>query len=644
MHNYVGQQIDRYRITERLGMGGMAVVYKAYDTRLERDVALKLIRTGEIPESQHERLFKRFEREAKAQARFSHRNIIPVFDYGEVDGSPYLVMAFIPGGTLKDRLHGPVDWRQAVRWLIPVAEALSYAHQRGIVHRDVKPANILFDEEDQPILTDFGIAKVLETDEATLTGTGLGVGTPEYMAPEQWQGKTSAATDQYALGVVLYELITGRKPYAADTPAAVAIMQATEPLSPPSSLVRGIPDTVEKVLYKTLARDPQDRYADMGRFANAFQRLLEKEKIKELDQHRKIAPSPSTSESETDFIKENTWDTLDATSIESMDGAMLKQKRGLPKWVLWAGIGFVGLIILSLIIGLGGNLVNMDKEISESLSMMATETATTTIPPTATNTITPTKTTTLTPTPEPTMGIGSTMINEIDRAEMVYVPAGEFTMGSEEPKAWSREAPAHLVYLDSYWIYKYEVTNAEYRLCIESGICDADIDNYPDNQYPAIFVNWNDAQNYCTWSGGRLPTEAEWEKAAKGIVNRRFPWGNDVWCPVGGHEIPQSDRDPIGCLDEGPGPVGGFPKGASPYGALDMAGNVWEWVSDWYSTAYYANSAYESPPGPNEGDLKIFRGGSWAYDYWYSRVTFRFYASPNYSNDEIGFRCVVDEP
>ena len=145
MQNYIGQQIDRYRITERLGMGGMAVVYKAYDTRLERDVALKLIRTESIPQDQHERLFKRFEREAKAQARFSHRNIVPVHDYGEVDGSPYLVMAFISGGTLKERLQGPVDWRQAVRWLIPVAEALSYAHQHGIVHRDVKPGNILFD-------------------------------------------------------------------------------------------------------------------------------------------------------------------------------------------------------------------------------------------------------------------------------------------------------------------------------------------------------------------------------------------------------------------------------------------------------------------------------------------------------------------
>lgn len=124
MQNFVGQQIDRYRIIERLGMGGMAVVYKAYDTRLEREVAIKIIRTDEIPESQHERLMQRFEREAKAQARFSHPNIVPVHDYGEVNESPYLVMEYIRGGTLKERIHGPVDWRQAIYWLLPVADAL----------------------------------------------------------------------------------------------------------------------------------------------------------------------------------------------------------------------------------------------------------------------------------------------------------------------------------------------------------------------------------------------------------------------------------------------------------------------------------------------------------------------------------------
>ena len=273
MQDYVGKQIDRYRITERLGMGGMAVVYKAYDTRLERDVALKLIRVDEIPPSQHERLMKRFEREAKAMAKFSHPNIVAVHDYGEVDGSPYLVIEYIPGGTLKDKTGQPIPVETAIGWITPIADALAYAHEFGIIHRDVKPSNILFDQKGRPILTDFGIAKILETDEATLTGTGMGVGTPEYMAPEQWQGKTSAATDQYALGVVLYELITGKKPYSADTPAAIAILQATEPLPRPSAMVPKIPDIVEKVLYKALARDPRDRYQSMAIFHKALVKL-----------------------------------------------------------------------------------------------------------------------------------------------------------------------------------------------------------------------------------------------------------------------------------------------------------------------------------------------------------------------------------
>jgi eukaryotic-like serine/threonine-protein kinase len=275
MQNYIGQHIDRYRITERLGTGGMAVVYKAYDTRLERDVALKLIRTEAIPPQQYDRLMKRFEREAKAQARFDHKHIVHVYDYGEVQGAPYLVMSYVPGGTLKEKTGQPVDYRQAIQWLLPVADALSYAHQRGVIHRDIKPSNILIDEEGQPVLTDFGIAKILETDEATLTGTGLGVGTPEYMAPEQWQGKAMPATDQYALGVVLYELITGQKPYSADTPAAIILMQATEPLRAPSQLVVGIPEGLEKVLYKALARNPQDRYEDMAAFQGALGAVLD---------------------------------------------------------------------------------------------------------------------------------------------------------------------------------------------------------------------------------------------------------------------------------------------------------------------------------------------------------------------------------
>ncbi|MBW6475047.1 MAG: serine/threonine protein kinase [Anaerolineaceae bacterium] len=274
MQDFVGQQIDRYHITERQGMGGMAVVYKAYDTRLDRDVAIKLIRAEAIPGDQYERLLRRFEREAKAQARFNHRHIVPVYDYGEVEGSPYLVMAYIPGGTLKAYTGQPVPYQQAIRWLIPVADALGYAHNRGIIHRDVKPSNILFGEEQRILLSDFGIAKVMFSPDQSLTGTGLGVGTPEYMAPEQWLGRANEATDQYALGVVLYELVTGKKPYTADTPAAIAIQQATEPLRRPRELVHSIPERVEKVIFKVLSKDPHHRYADMGELQKALEKFV----------------------------------------------------------------------------------------------------------------------------------------------------------------------------------------------------------------------------------------------------------------------------------------------------------------------------------------------------------------------------------
>jgi|GEM_PF-4726423 len=317
MQNYIGQNIDRYRIIAQQGMGGMAVVYKAYDTRLERDVALKLIRTEAIPAEQHKRLLKRFEREAKAQARFSHPNIISVHDYGEVNGSPFLVMEFIPGGTLKIRLKGPVAYRQAIQWLVPIVDALEYAHKRGVIHRDIKPSNILFDEADRPILTDFGIAKLLETDDATLTGTGLGVGTPEYMAPEQWRGQASPATDQYALGVVLYELLTGQKPYSADTPAAVAIMQATEPLRKPSTLNADIPESVEKMLFKALANNPQDRYKDMDAFRKALEGQLILESAQAVELEEATLPEPDNVSEESDPMRRSEAETVDVLEYET---------------------------------------------------------------------------------------------------------------------------------------------------------------------------------------------------------------------------------------------------------------------------------------------------------------------------------------
>jgi len=225
-----------------------------------------------------ERALKRFERETKALAKLTHPNIVPVSDFGEYEGRPYLVMPYLPGGTLKQKLGKPIPWREAAQLLVPIVEALDYAHSQNMIHRDVKPSNILLTQRGQPMLADFGIAKVMDLKETQdLTGTSSTVGTPEYMAPEQATAKTiDHRVDIYALGIIFYEMITGRKPYLADTPMAVLIKQATEPLPRPKQYVPNLPESVEKILIKALAKRPEDRYQSMDEFGKALEAVINK--------------------------------------------------------------------------------------------------------------------------------------------------------------------------------------------------------------------------------------------------------------------------------------------------------------------------------------------------------------------------------
>ena len=214
MTDLVGLSIGRYHIIEPLGEGGMAVVYRAFDTNLECDVAIKFIRTQKLNQDNSAKTLHRFKNEAQKTARLTHPNIVPVTDYGDFRGMPFLVMKYLPGGTLKQALvarlkngQGSYSYQQAAAILAPIARALELAHKNGIVHRDIKPSNILLTETGQPMLTDFGVAKIIETDETMdQTGLGVGIGTPDYMAPEQWEGKEiDGRADIYALGVVFYE-------------------------------------------------------------------------------------------------------------------------------------------------------------------------------------------------------------------------------------------------------------------------------------------------------------------------------------------------------------------------------------------------------------------------------------------------------
>ncbi len=274
MKQLIGQSISRYHITELLGEGGMAAVYKAFDTRLERYVAIKFIR----PDAVNQEIFlKRFEREAKALASLSHPNIVKIHDYGNHEGMPYLVMEYISGGTLKQKLGEPFSPQNAARLIIPIAQALDYTHRHNIIHRDVKPANFLMSESGQPMLSDFGIARMLEQGETrALTHTGTGIGTPEYMAPEQGMGeKVDQRADIYSLGVVFYELVTGKKPFRADTPMAVLMKHISEPLPSPLRFVPNLPEDVVNTISKALAKKPDDRYQSMSQLIAALENIMQ---------------------------------------------------------------------------------------------------------------------------------------------------------------------------------------------------------------------------------------------------------------------------------------------------------------------------------------------------------------------------------
>ena len=349
MNDLSGQSIGRYHIIEPLGEGGMAVVYKAYDTRLECDVAVKFIRTDQLAPAVLERTLKRFEREAKSVAQLTHPNIVKVTDYGEHEGVPYLVMAYYPEGTLKERMIGPVGYGEAARLLVPIARGLEYAHGRNVVHRDVKPSNILMTESGEPMLTDFGIAKILDLkDGQTLTAAGMGVGTPEYMAPEQGMGSdVDGRADIYALGIVFYELITGRTPYKANTPMAVLLQSINDPLPRPSEFVKGIPKQVEQVLYKALAKNPKDRYANMREFVRVLEDLGKNAK------EAAYAGIGITRMKEPLEPELKTTDTGEAIQPpdEKKEETPRKEKKFIKKRNIWIGVGF-GLIALAAFAGI----------------------------------------------------------------------------------------------------------------------------------------------------------------------------------------------------------------------------------------------------------------------------------------------------
>jgi serine/threonine protein kinase len=264
------EKIGIYEIKSELGRGGMATVYRAYDPRFEREVAVKVLPSELMHADPQFRL--RFEREAKIIAQLEHTAIVPVYDVGEADGQPYFVMRYMNGGSLSERIKaGGMTIEDAARILSAIAPGLDEAHSKGIVHRDIKPSNILFDKRGNPYISDFGIAKLSQAQAGNVTGSAI-IGTPAYMAPEQAQGTgTDGRADIYALGIILFEMLTGKQPYEADTPMAVAIKHITDPVPQIRKINPQISERVDAIIQKAMAKDKNERFSTAVEMTNALQ-------------------------------------------------------------------------------------------------------------------------------------------------------------------------------------------------------------------------------------------------------------------------------------------------------------------------------------------------------------------------------------
>ncbi len=659
MEDLTGKQLNQYQIVSPLGEGGMAAVYKAYQPSMERYVALKILPRHFASDPQ---FVGRFEQEAKVIASLQHPHILPVFDYGETDGYTFIVMPFVETGTLSDLLLGnPLPLDQIRLITAQIGDALDYAHLRGIVHRDIKPSNILIDERGNCILADFGIAKMVEgTTEFTQTG-GI-IGTPAYMSPEQGLGdKPDGRSDIYSLGIILYEMATGRTPYQAETPMAIVIKHIHDPLLPPRSVNPQISEALERVILKALAKSRVDRYSTCAEFVQAIQNLTA-DPLGTVPAAVKPLPALATLIEASDATTPPVMIQPPAPAPPPPASPTVEPSQQKTRWIPWAvatvgifGIGVIAILMIWFI------FLNGPNDEAATVLLVPTPTTIEILQPTQTATSvpeifeTPPSTETPTQTLEPTLGIGATLLSPIDESVLVFIPAGEFIMGAadNDPNADADELPQKTIFVDAFWMDQFEVTNRQYQTCVNSSACPLPADaesatryNYYGDaefeDYPVINVTWLDASTYCQWRGARLPTEAEWEKAARGDSGYLYPWGNTfepmhsnycastILCP---------DEPEDGYIDTAP--VGSFAEGVSPYGVHDMAGNINEWVADWYDVNYFASltDGFENPTGPESGEERSIRGGSFGLNATKLRTTNRGSAKPTAYGPYGGFRC-----
>ncbi|MCB8984205.1 MAG: SUMF1/EgtB/PvdO family nonheme iron enzyme [Ardenticatenaceae bacterium] len=602
----------RYRIVHLLSAGTYGCTYRARDIVDGRDVAIKEYLDPAV-ETQ-----KRFRAEARRLSELQHPQLTAVLDHFALeDVGQYLVSAYVDGVDLQSLLveYGPLPSDLVIVWLQAVCKPLAYLHEKGQLHLDIKPANVRLTPTGEVFLVDSG-----------LPGLGVRPHAPGYGAPEQQaRQEVTPASDIYSLGATLYALLTNTQP-----PNALSRESGLEDLKPAREVNPNVEPYLSIVANRAMSLRPDVRYETAVDFARALERP---------SGH----PAPEIS---------NLRRTPDPQLLApALRPAPPRRRRQIERRTTWAL-----LILLLIVVGIGAtvSLVNLNaanETVGEAEATATVESAVvaalTAIAPTPSPLPRPTELPT--PTPQP-------FITETG-SRMLYVPSGTFRMGDDEGER--DERPSRMVQIDAFFIDETEVTVGQYAQCVEAGACReprVSSENYYGNpsfvDYPVIFVNWYDAETFCEWREARLPSEAEWEMAASydtvENVRYRFPWG-DVFdgnrlnfCDA---NCTHNSRDPN--YDDGyryAAPVGTYPDGRSPLGAYDMAGNVVEWIRDWYGFSFYREGEDTNPFGPAEGDFKVVRGGSWLATADEVETSARGSFDPLVAQSNVGFRCAMPPP
>jgi len=621
-----GSNVGAYRIIEPLGRGGMATVYKAYEPGLDRYVALKVL----PPSFLHDETFaERFQREAKVIAKLEHPNIIPIHAHGIDDGVPWMAMRLIPGGTVHSLMAaGPLDKTQGVEILRGVANALDYAHEQGIVHRDIKPQNILLDAARHVYLADFGVARLMEGS-TFVTREGAMTGTPQYMSPEQAEAKpVDRLCDIYAMGVVAYEMFMGRVPFQADTPMAVLMKHVFEPIPLPAQDI--VPEPLSRAVLRALAKRKEDRWPTAGAFARAMEEAL----------------------------GIHTTGRMAAVSAAGPPAADKPSAAPPRRWLdrSWLGlaavVGVAGFSWYAYHRGWTAGPRGTPPAVAPvATSPVATATVVVTPEPSAAASASPAARE-LAAVPPRTAKPGAVWTNPRDGLEYTWVPpADRFKMGCipGDRECYPDEKPRHDVALRrGRWLGRTEVTAAAFRRFAEA--TSASMPSAPGfnagwgaADHPIVNVNWAEAAAYCRWAGGHLPSEAEWEHAARGgKAGFKYPWGaKEPQCRPGARVSNGARFDDRGdCRESATQPVASY--GPNGYGLFDVAGNAFEWCADWYGPRYYAASPKADPPGPGTGTERVLRGGSLNSRTRGLRVSLRNHMIPGTRSVFVGFRCALD--